>query len=120
MLPFLSIPLFFVPKRFNPLLIILAFISITQMSIVAASHIVVPADEFMTRISRLHYFQYSTIYTDCLKELLQGKFSWNIGQAWLGLHGWPSLLPWIVGTALILFLFAREQSKSGKDTVLIK
>jgi hypothetical protein len=103
MLPFLCLPLIFVPRRAFPLVVLLTAISVAQMGVVSASLITV--DQFyMERISQLSFFQYSTIYSDCLKELIQGRFAWNIGQAWLGLTGWWSLLPiavFLLGVGLV-------------------
>jgi hypothetical protein len=92
MLPFLAIPLFFVPKRLYPLTILLAVVSIAQMTVVSASNVMAP-DDYMTRIAKISFFQYSAIYSYCLQQLIAGHFAWNIGQAWLGLKGWLSLLP---------------------------
>lgn len=113
MLPFICLPLIFVPRRAFPLVILTAAVSIAQMGIVAAS--VITVDQyFMERISQLSFFQYSTIYSDCLQELLDGNFAWNIGQNWLGLPGWFSLLPIaavILGAAIY---FARvKEEKQG-------
>ncbi len=105
MLPFLCIPMIFVPKRFFPLVVILTLISIFQMTVVAATTVMVP-DDYLVRIAKLKFFQYSTIYSYCLKQLEAGHLGWNAGQAWLGLKNWVSLLPFaailLAGSALII------------------
>jgi hypothetical protein len=92
MLPFLCLPLIFVPKKFFAIVVGLTAVSVAQMGIVAASLILVP-ETYMVQIAHLKFFQYSTIYSDCLKELIEGRFAWNIGQAWFGLNQWASLIP---------------------------
>jgi hypothetical protein len=92
MLPFLCIPLIFVPRRFFPLVIVLTLVSIFQMTLVSASNVMAP-DDIMVKIAKISFFEYSSIYSYCLKELIAGHFAWNMGQAWLGLKGWLSLLP---------------------------
>ncbi len=110
MLPFVCLPLIFLPRRATPAVALLGAVSAAQMGIVAASTITV--DQFyLERLRQLSFFQYSTIYSDCLKELIQGRFAWNIGQNWLGLPGWISLLPIaavILGAAIF---FARLGEK---------
>ena len=107
MLPFLAIPLFFVPRRFYPLVVILGLVSIFQMTVVAASNVMAP-DDNMVRIAKISFFQYSAIYSYCLKQLIAGHFAWNMGQAWLGLKGWLSLLPFgallVAGVGLFIKL----------------
>jgi hypothetical protein len=92
MLPFLCIPLIFVPRRFFPLVIVLTLVSVFQMTLVSASNVMAP-DDTMVKIAKISFFEYSSIYSYCLKELMAGHFAWNMGQAWLGLKGWLSLLP---------------------------
>jgi hypothetical protein len=92
MLPFLCLPLIFVPRRLFFLVAILGLFSIGQMFIVAASEILVP-DDWIRKISKLNWFQFSTIYSYCLKQLLEGNFAWNLGSQLLGLKNWISLLP---------------------------
>jgi hypothetical protein len=92
MLPFLSLPLIFVPRRLFPLVIILAIISIFQMTIVVASD-VMTSDVYYVKISQIGLFEFSAIYSDCLKHLVNGDFAWNLGQALFELKTWASLLP---------------------------
>lgn len=105
MLPFLCIPMIFVPRRFFPMVVVLTLVSIFQMTVVAATTVMVP-DDYLVRIAKLHFFQYSTIYSYCLKQLEAGHLGWNAGQAWLGLKNWASLLPFaailLAGAGLIL------------------
>lgn len=57
MLPFLSIPLMFLPKRYHILAIALTTISVFQMLVVSASNILVPDDY----IAKLDTFKFSSI-----------------------------------------------------------
>jgi hypothetical protein len=92
MLPFLAIPLVFVPRRLFPLVIILGIISIAQMFIPLAGFIQVP-DDIFPNIGNLGYFAYSTIYSYCLPQLLKGYFAYNLGEKILGLKSWMILVP---------------------------
>lgn len=111
MLPFLAIPLFFVPRRYFPAVVVLAVISIFQMTLVSASNVMAP-DDYMVKIARIPFFAYSSIYSYCLKQLEAGHFAWNIGQDWLGLKNWLSLLPFVAvllgGTGLMIRLDRKE------------
>lgn len=105
MLPFLCLPLIFVPRRLFPILTGLTFISVAQMIIVAASKVIVPTRP-MENFSELSFFEYSTIYSYCLPELLKGSFAWNLGSELFKLNGWGSLAPLvllIVGTFLFVW-----------------
>ncbi|MEN6410979.1 MAG: hypothetical protein ABFD44_14850, partial [Anaerolineaceae bacterium] len=106
MLPFICLPLIFVPRKAFPAVTALTAISAVQMGIVAASTINVN-EFYMVRINQLKFFQYSTIYSDCLKVLLDGKFAWNMGQNWFGLPGWYSLIPIVVILLAAVAIFAR-------------
>jgi hypothetical protein len=109
MLPFLCLPLAFVPRRLNLLLVVLTIISIAQMLIVAASNVQVP-DDFIANMGKLGYFEYSTIYNYCLDLLLRGKYAFNLGHNLLGLKNPMSLLP-LVGVNLAgLFYFLTHRS----------
>jgi len=92
MLPFLALPLIFVPRRLFVGVAALTAVSVFQMLVVAASTIQVPQDYFVT-LDNNPYFRFSAIYNYCLRELRDGRFAWNLGQALLGLKGWASLLP---------------------------
>lgn len=92
MLPFLCLPLLFVPKRGFPVLAVLSLVSAAQMLIVAASAVEVP-DTMIRNIRTLGYFEYSSIYSYCLRQLLNGQFAWNLGQQLFGWTQVRSLLP---------------------------
>ena len=92
MLPFLCLPLVFVPRKLFPVVIVLTFISVVQMGIVGASKVLIQ-DDFIATLSSSGFFAYSAIYNFCLQQLIDGNFAWNIGQAVFGLKGWVSLLP---------------------------
>jgi hypothetical protein len=104
MLPFLCLPLLFVPRRLHFLVAILTIISVSQMFIVAASIIQVP-DDFIAHIDKLGYFGYSTIYSFCLKQLIDGQYAFNLGHNLLGLKNWLSLIPIILINLIIPFVF---------------
>ncbi len=119
MLPFLSLPLIFVPKRIFPLVVFLSIISVFQMFIVAASTILVPDDTFQ-KIARLKFFQYSAIYSYCLKQLNNGNYTWNLGQALFGLKKWVSLVPiaiTILGASIFMALGSNHLDRSRQTQV---
>jgi hypothetical protein len=109
MLPFLGIPLVFIPRRLFPLVIILGIISIAQMFIPLAGFIEVPDDRF-ENISGMGYFAYSTIYSYCLQQLIKGYFAYNLGEKLLGLKGWMILIPNLLAILITSgFFFFREK-----------
>jgi hypothetical protein len=113
MLPFLSLPLIFAPRKWFPFVIGLTVISVVQMGIAAAGRVMVP-DAAMLQISQLKFFQYSTIYSYCLQLLIDGKFAWNLGHSQLGLDQWASLVPIglvILGTTAIFARMKPEQEE---------
>ncbi len=119
MMPFLCLPLIFVPKKLFPAVITLTFISIFQMVIVAASAIPIE-DDNLVNASLKHFFAYSAIYDACLKTLADGQFTWNIGKNILGLKSWFSLLPLsitILGSTLLVEFFShQEDSQPARPT----
>lgn len=117
MLPFLSLPLACLPRRLFPLLALLSLISIGQMLIVSAGEITIP-DEQLQRVEHLGFFEYSTIYTDCLQLLRKGRFVWNVGQQFFGLQGWTSLLPPLLVLGAGVGYFARRAPTSVSQAVL--
>ena len=104
-LPFLCLPLAFVPGRVFFLVVIAGLVSVSQMLIVVASVVLVP-DTIISRIDTLNYFQYSSIYNYCLPQLLGGQYAANLGQRLFGLQHWKSLLPIVLvifgGTSMFL------------------
>jgi hypothetical protein len=114
MLPFLCLPLVFIPKRWFLSIVILGLISIMQMFIAVSSRIIVP-DDFIKKIDQVGYFAYSTIYSYCLQLLLDGEFSKNIGIKLFGLNTWLSLAPpFLVLLIITLVFFVRpDYSKSS-------
>jgi len=92
MLPFLCLPLVFVPRKLFPVVIVLTFVSMVQMGIVVASKVLIQ-DDFIATLSSSGFFAHSAIYDYCLQQLIDGNFAWNLGQAVFGLKGWVSLLP---------------------------
>jgi hypothetical protein len=93
MLPFLSLPLIFVPRRLFFIVVILTVVSFLQMVIISASQVLVPDEQSMQKINKFSFFGYSAIYSYCLPQLLKGKYAWNLGQAVLGLQYSKSLIP---------------------------
>jgi hypothetical protein len=104
MLPFLCLPLVFVPRRLQFLVTILTLISVSQMFIVSASNLHVP-DDFISTIDKLGYFEYSTIYNFCLKQLRDGQYAFNLGHNLLGLKNQISLIPIILVNLIVPFVF---------------
>jgi hypothetical protein len=103
-LPFFSFFLSFTPKRFNWLLAGLSLVSIGQMLIAAASSVLIP-DKVVLQIKTLGFFEYSNIYSYCLKQLMEGNFTQNLGNRFLGLTSWSSFIPLVVVTAGFTCLF---------------
>ena len=91
MLPFLCLPLIFVPRKIFILVVILAVISIVQMTVASASDIKAP-DANLENLKKLGVFDFSMLYSYLLPHLIDGGFSWNLG-IWLGLKQWASLAP---------------------------
>ncbi len=119
MLPFLCLPLIFVPKKLFPLVIGLTFISVVQMGIVAASNVRVPDGPFLI-LDQFDFFQYSAIYSNCLQQLISGNFAWNLGQALLGLKNWVSLLPISIilsGATAFMAFFPSRLDRSAQSQV---
>lgn len=113
MLCFMCLPLVFTPRRWFSSVIILGIISIIQMFIVVSSLIIIP-DDFIKQIDKVGYFGYSSIYSFCLKLLLEGNFSANLGIKFLGLNPWVSLLPVLavlIGFTLLFYL-RRDDAQS--------
>ena len=113
MLTFLCLPLAFIPKRWFPSIVILGLVSVIQMFIVVSSLILVPDDIFY-QIEKLAYFGYSSIYSVCLKLLINGEFSHNVGNQFLGLNTWVSLIPlfMIIFVITLFFFLRRDNTKS--------
>ena len=105
-LPFFFFFLTFVPKRLNWLFVLLSLVSIGQMLIAASSTVLVP-NVMVLEIKTLGFFEYSNIYDFCLKRLMDGNFTQNLGHLLLGLHSWSSLIPLVVvligGTCLFFW-----------------
>lgn len=104
-LPFFSLLLVFVSRKLNCALIGLSIISIMQMFIAAASSIIVP-EEWIKQIASASAFDYLEIYDYSLKQLIDGKFIFNLGNSWFGLNSWASLTPifiLIVVTTVVFF-----------------
>lgn len=103
-LPFFCILLSFVPKRLNWLFVGLSVVSVWQMIIAAASTVQIP-DTMVLKIRTLGFFEYSNIYSYCLKQLIEGNFTENLGHLLLSLKSWSSLVPLLVGTTGITFFY---------------
>jgi hypothetical protein len=104
MLPFLGLPLVFIPGGWFGSVVILGLISVIQMLIVVSSQILIPA-EIYKQIETIGFFAYSSIYSYCLPLLLKGQFSPNIGHKLLGLNSWLSLIPLLLVMVLLTSLF---------------
>jgi 4-amino-4-deoxy-L-arabinose transferase-like glycosyltransferase len=119
MLPFLAIPLVFVPRRLFPLVIVLGIVSIAQMFIPLAGFIQVP-DDYFPNIGKLGFFAYSTIYSYCLPQLVKGYFAYNLGEKILDLKSWmiliPNLLALLITTGIF---FLNEVIVFGKNHMSI-
>ena len=117
MLTFLCIPLTFIPKRWFPSVVILGLVSIMQMMVVVSTLILVP-DNVSARINEIGYFTYSSIYSDCLQLLLNGELSKNLGNQFLGLNTWVSLIPLLIVMLIVtLIFFARRDDHLDKVSI---
>jgi hypothetical protein len=94
-LPFFCIFLVFVPKRLTWPLVVLSLISFGQMLLAAASTVQAP-DTMVSKLGSLGFFEYTNIYSYCLKHLENGNFTQNLGQRLLDLESWNSLIPLLV------------------------
>ncbi len=113
MLPFLCLPLVFIPRGWFYSLFFPGLISILQMFIAVLSTISVP-DGFYLHIDQQRFFAYSSIYSYCLKLLLAGDFSTNIVNKLFGIHNWISLVPLLLVILVItLVFFVRRDSLNG-------
>lgn len=116
MLPFLCLPLLFVPKRLWFFMVLFSFVSVAQMLLVAASTVQVPDDQ-LRKIDQLSYFQYSSIYSYCLRQLVDGTLTWNMAQKVLGWGTAMSLLPIMVVVACITACFMRHAAHGEQPFV---
>jgi hypothetical protein len=91
MLPFLCLPLIFVPRKAFVLVTLLTVISVVQMSFASAGDILAP-DISMQNIYKMGVFDFSVLYSYMLPSLMHGGFGWNLGKL-LGLKQWASLIP---------------------------
>jgi hypothetical protein len=91
MLPFLCLPLIFIPRKFFGWVVLLTVISVIQMSFAAASDILAP-DANLENIKKIGTFDFSMLYSYMLPHLIDGGFAWNLGNL-LGLKQWVSLIP---------------------------
>jgi hypothetical protein len=111
-LPFFCVLLIFIPRRLILPFVALGLVSIGQMLIAAAGVVMVP-DKMVMKISTLGFFEYSNIYSYCLKQLEKGHFARNLGHQFLGLNSWSSLLPFLViiaGVTIFFFLYIMKTS----------
>ena len=111
-LPFFCVLLTFVPKRLTWPMVALGLVSIGQMMIAAASDVQVP-DTMVDEIETLGFFEYSHIYSYCLKQLVEGNFARNLGHQFLGLKTWSSLIPLLVVIAGVTFFFFRNTMETS-------
>ncbi len=114
MLPFLCLPLIFVPRKIFPIVIGLTFVSVAQMGLVAAGGIGAP-DGIFSQLSSIGFLEYNPIYDYCLRQLMAGKFLWNIGNDFFGLKGWVSLLPITIVVLGATIGMAFFPSRSGQN-----
>ncbi len=99
-LPYFSVLLAMLPRKFNWALLPLSLLSIAQMFIVAITPIVAPED-WIGQIGASPLFKYSEIYDFSLPQAVQQKFTYNLSMRILGINTWWSITPIIA----ILFCF---------------
>jgi hypothetical protein len=116
-LPYFCLPLIFVPKRLTWPLVVLGLFSFCQMLIVAASTAETP-DTWVNKISSVGFFEYTNIYSYCLKELMAGRFTMNLATFFLGIKSWNSLIPFLVVIGVVtssFFLLGNYRNWSLKE-----
>jgi hypothetical protein len=106
MLLFLSLPLALVPQRFSPIVLLLALISFGQMLIPLAGSVLVP-DTYFVQNPHLPFWGYSTIYSYVLPQLLNGNFTYNLGEIVFGLNSWATIIPNILVILSVVGVFIR-------------
>jgi hypothetical protein len=110
MLPFLMLPLLFIPKKLIFPTILLGIISVVQMIMIAMVRVDSPSI-LMEMIDRFKYFEYSVIYSIIIPQFLEQHFTTNIGTI-LHLQGYAAILPivfFLVGfLTAILFVTLRS------------
>jgi hypothetical protein len=108
-IPFFCLFLAFVPKKFNWPFIALSLISIAQMTIIAASTVLVPST-MVLKLDSIGFFGYSNIYDYCLKLLTDhNSFTQNLGGHLFHLKTWNSLTPLFVSIVVLsIILFWNE------------
>ena len=114
-LPFFCVLLVFTPKRFKWPMVLLGLISIFQMLIAVAGNFQVP-DTMVDEIDTLGLFDYSHIYSFSLQQLIEGKFAWNLGQRFLGLKTWSSLIPFFIIFGGLTYFFFRKSNENSAST----
>jgi hypothetical protein len=108
MILFMALPLVMLPKRLDPLVIVLVVISSAQMLIPLSTITLVP-DQYFAKNPHLKFFGYSTIYDYSWKELMAGNFAFSLGFILLGLRKWATLIPLILAIlAVLVFFIATE------------
>jgi hypothetical protein len=110
MLLFMALPLVMLPKRLDPLVIILVVISIAQMLIPVSTITLVP-DQYFVNNPHLKFFGYSTIYDYSWKELQAGNFAYNLGFILLRLRKWATLLPLILAILAVSAFFIATETR---------
>jgi len=120
-LPFMCLPLIFIPKRLLPILLILTIISMLHMFIATVGNPLVPDRQIWRLLEEgvawFPYFGYSPIYGDALDLVVQGQYAHNLGML-LGLSGSASLLPLAI---ILLYVSAKfavraNQAVEHKDS----
>jgi hypothetical protein len=108
MLLFLALPLVMLPRKLDPLVVILLAISFVQMLIPLAGSMLAP-DTYFAQNAHLKFFGYSTIYDYSWKQLLAGNFAYNLGSKLLRLKGWLIMLPNITAVLFVVAIFIAGQ-----------
>jgi hypothetical protein len=113
MLFFLAIPLVLVPRRFVPLVIILAVISIGQMLIPLAGSMLAP-DDYFVQNAHLNFFGYSSIWSFSWQQLLEGNFAYSLGGSFLRLRGWMNLVFNVVAILAVTAIFVIMEKRPNR------
>jgi hypothetical protein len=113
---FLAIPLVRLPRKLDPLVIVLVVISSAQMLITLSTITLVP-DQYFANNPHLKFFGYSTIYDYSWKELMAGNFAFNLGSSLFGLKKWATLIPLIVAILAVVAFFVVTEARDRRGAL---
>ena len=109
-LPYFSVLLAILPRKFNWALLPLSLLSIAQMFIVAITPIVA-SEDWIGQIGASPFFKYSEIYNFSLTQAVQKIFTYNQSMRFVGINTWWSVTPVIAILFCFTIIFFRSEIK---------